>query len=61
EQKAAALKTLSFYQLPRNWRDEAMLLSEVPPVLLAETYADYLAVARSCGGYDPQWESKMPW
>ena len=61
EQMAAALKTLSFYQLPRNWRDEAMLLSEVPPVLLAETYADYLAVARSCGGYDPQWESKMPW
>ncbi|KAB8044363.1 DUF4132 domain-containing protein [Janthinobacterium aquaticum] len=61
EQMAAALKTLSFYQLPRNWRDEAMLLTEVPPVLLAETYADYLAVAKTCGGYDPQWESKMPW
>jgi len=61
EQMAAALKTLSFYKLPRNWRDDACLLTDVPPVLLAETYADYLAVAKTCGGFDPQWESKMPW
>ena len=61
EQMAAALKTLAFYRLPQSWRDEAVPLAEVPPVLLAESYADYHAVARSCGGYDPDWESKMPW
>ena len=61
EQMAAALKTLAFYRLPQSWRDEAVPLAEVPPVLLAEAYADYHAVARSTGGYDAQWESKMPW
>ena len=61
EQMAAALKTLAFYRLPQSWRDEAVPLVDVPPVLLAEAYADYHAVARSTGGYDAQWESKMPW
>jgi len=61
EQMAAALKTLAFYRLPQSWRDEPLPLLDVPPVLLAECYADYHAVARSCGGYDPDWESKMPW
>ena len=61
EQMAAALKTLAFYRLPQSWRDEPLPLLDVPPVLLAESYADYHAVARSCGGYDPDWESKMPW
>ena len=61
EQMAAALKTLAFYRLPQSWRDEAVPLADVPPVLLAEAYADYHAVARSTGGHDAQWESKMPW
>ncbi|MGK5023651.1 DUF4132 domain-containing protein [Janthinobacterium sp. RB2R34] len=61
EQMAAAVKTLAFYRLPQSWRDEAVLLLDVPPVLLAEAYADYHAVASSTGGYDAQWESKMPW
>ena len=47
--------------MPRSWRDEAVPLADVPSVLLAETYADYLAVSKACGGYDAQWESKMPW
>jgi len=33
----------------------------VPPVLLAEAYADYLAVAEACAGFDAGWEKKMPW
>ena len=57
----AALQTLAFYRLPQSWGDTPLPLSDVPPVLLAETYADYHAVARSTGGYDPQWGSKMPW
>lgn len=61
ELMTAALKTLQFYPLPRSWRDEAVPLADVPSVLLAETYADYLAVSKACGGYDAQWESKMPW
>ena len=57
----AALQTLAFYRLPQAWGDTPLALSDVPPVLLAETYADYHAVASSCGGYDPQWGSKVPW
>ena len=57
----AALQTLAFYRLPQAWGDTPLALSDVPPVLLAETYADYHAVASLCGGYDPQWGSKVPW
>lgn len=34
-------------------------LTVVPPVLLAECYADYAALA-ALGAYDPDWKSKMP-
>lgn len=61
EQMPAALKTLEFYPLPLSYNDEPIPLADVPLVLLAETYADYLAVAKTCSGYDAQWESKMAW
>jgi hypothetical protein len=38
-----------------------MPLNKVPPVLLAEAYADYLAVAEACAGFDVDWEKKMRW
>lgn len=62
ENVPAALKTLSFENTTaRNWNDRALPLAKVPPVLLAEAYADYLCVAQACAGFDAGWEKKMPW
>ena len=36
----------------------AVPLAEVPPVLLAECYADYRAVA-ALGSYDPDWRERI--
>ncbi|GAB3169099.1 hypothetical protein GCM10027059_33300 [Myceligenerans halotolerans] len=53
----AAIKDLLFRKLG-TWGDRGVVpLAEVPPVVLAETYADYLDVA-SAGTYDPDWERK---
>ncbi len=35
-------------------------LKDVPPVLLAECWADYHAVAAR-GAFDPEWEKISPW
>ncbi|WP_417070403.1 DUF4132 domain-containing protein [Niveibacterium terrae] len=62
ENLPAALKTLAFENMKiRSWGDRTIALAEVPPVLLAEAYADYLAAAQTCAGFDPEWEKKMPW
>lgn len=62
ENVAAALKTLAFEDSKaRGWSDRNLALAKVPPVLLAEAYADYLAVAQVCAGFDADWEKKMPW
>ncbi|MCL2092472.1 MAG: DUF4132 domain-containing protein [Micrococcales bacterium] len=52
ENTPAATKSLTFRQGRRR-----LPLSEVPPVLAAECYADYTALA-ALGPYDPDWESK---
>lgn len=44
-----------------SWNSNDLPLAEVPPILLAESYADYLKVANSCKGFDPEWEKKTPW
>jgi hypothetical protein len=62
ENVPAALKTLSFRHLDGARYDYAPVgLAHVPPVLLAEAYADYHAVAAACTGFDAGWEKKMPW
>lgn len=62
ENVPAALTQLSFEKMGRRWSSgDALQLSEIPPVLLAETYADYRAAADACSGFDPQWEKKTPW
>ncbi|MEJ1127970.1 DUF4132 domain-containing protein [Variovorax sp. CCNWLW225] len=62
ENVPAALKTLGFEDMKtRGYSDRALPLSSVPPVLLAEAYADYLAIAQACAGFDAGWEKKMPW
>ena len=62
ENVPAALTRLWYETLGRRWSGgEALPLSGIAPILLAETYADYRAVADACGGFDPQWEKKTPW
>ncbi|MDR7017628.1 DUF4132 domain-containing protein [Acinetobacter sp. 3657] len=62
ENLAAVLYDLSFEKKNvRSRRESSMSLADVPPVLLAETYADYLKVADACSGFDPEWQKKTPW
>ena len=62
ENVPAALKTLSFENSnARNWNERILPLGKVPPVLLAEAYSDYIAIANACAGFDADWEKKMPW
>ena len=51
---------LSFERLSGPWKQRAVSPAQVPPVLLAEAYNDYLAVAAH-GAFDADWEAKMPW
>lgn len=44
-----------------SWNTNYSLLSDVPPVLLAECYADYLKLAEATQGFDPDWQKKTPW
>ena len=55
-----ALKSLSFQRLRSPGRRQRVLaLTEVPPIVRAEGWADYLALADICGGgFDPQWARK---
>ena len=52
EQIPAAVERLTFEK-----NDEEIMLAEVPPILLAESYADYVFIAEA-GSFDPEWESK---
>jgi hypothetical protein len=62
ENLPAALKSLYFRSLDgQRYSYRTLPLDQVPPVLLAEAYGDYHAVAAACSGYDPEWEKKMPW
>lgn len=58
----AVLFDVSFEKNQQNyWDRNNLALHDVPPILLAESYADYLKVAQACSGYDADWESKTPW
>lgn len=62
ENVPAALTRLAFEKIGRRWSSgDNLPLADIPPVLLAETYADYRAAADACVGFDPQWEKKTPW
>ncbi|GGY60733.1 DUF4132 domain-containing protein [Pseudoduganella albidiflava] len=61
ENVPAAVKTLAFQAItPRGQADSQLPLAQVPPVLLAEAYGDYHAVAAS-SRFDEHWQKKVPW
>jgi hypothetical protein len=53
EQIAAAVTDLFF----RSKSGQELPLAQVPPVLAAESYADYIHVAEA-GAFDPEWQAK---
>lgn len=58
----AVLFDLSFEKNQQDyWNRNSVELKNIPPILLAESYADYLKVAEACAGFDPEWEKKTPW
>jgi HEAT repeat protein len=65
ENVPAALTTMGFTRLSksRSWFSESdqLPLKDIPPILLSEVMADYRALADKSGGYDEDWESKIPW
>lgn len=57
ENNPVALKELRFAKAGHRGK---YLLKDVPPVMLAECWADYHAVAAK-GQFDPEWEKIAPW
>jgi hypothetical protein len=61
ENVAAAITELYFEKISGNrWNTKRLSIGEVPPVLLGEAYADYVAAA-SVGVFDEGWKKKVPW
>jgi len=61
ENNPVALKALRFRRIGDGRYDGAVVkLGDVPPVLLAECWSDFHAMADK-GWFDPEWEKKAPW
>ena len=54
------LSNLSF-STKKGFEDKVIALDKLPKVLLAEGYANYMAVANACSGFDPNWKDKLIW
>ncbi|OCG08645.1 DUF4132 domain-containing protein [Gilliamella apicola] len=52
------LSNLSFSS-KKGFEDKVIALDKLPKVLLAEGYANYMAVANACSGFDPNWKDKL--
>lgn len=50
-----------YFSKKQGKNGNAIDINDVPPVLLAEAYADYMAVANASSGFDPEWEKKGLW
>jgi hypothetical protein len=62
ENLTAVLYELRFEENKGNyWNRKSHTLDQVPPILLAESYADYHKLADACIGFDAEWEKKSPW
>lgn len=58
ENRQAALQSLTFRRLAAGGGGRQMMLGEVPPVLLAESWRDLHDIAEKGSGFDPGWEAK---
>ena len=48
-----------YFSSKKGFKDRAIALDKLPKVLLAEGYANYMAVANACSGFDPNWKDKL--
>ncbi|MFB8229602.1 DUF4132 domain-containing protein [Cellulosimicrobium sp. NPDC055967] len=60
ENIAAAVTALTFERTARGSGRGTARIADLPPVLVAEAYRDYVAVAEA-GAFDPDWERKSQW
>ncbi|HIE5768379.1 TPA: DUF4132 domain-containing protein [Proteus mirabilis] len=62
ENVTVALLELVFEKGRQSGLDRHKLaIKNIPPILLAESYAEYLKIADACAGFSPDWEKKLPW
>ena len=50
-----------YFSNKKGCKDRAIALDKLPKVLLAEGYANYMAVANASSGFDPNWKDKLIW
>ena len=50
-----------YFSNKKGLKDSTIALDKLPKVLLAEGYANYMAVANASSGFDPNWEDKSIW
>ena len=50
-----------YFSNKKGFKDKAIALDKLPKVLLAESYANYKAVANASSGFDPNWKDKLIW
>ena len=50
-----------YFSNKKGFKDSAIALDKLPKVLLAEGYANYMAVANASSGFDPNWQDKLIW
>ncbi|OTQ34265.1 hypothetical protein B6D20_13180, partial [Gilliamella apicola] len=50
-----------YFSNKKGFKDSAIALDKLPKVLLAEGYANYIAVANASSGFDPNWKDKLIW
>ena len=50
-----------YFSNKKGFKDSAIALDKLPKVLLAEGYANYIAVANAGSGFDPNWKDKLIW
>ena len=61
EENIPAVLYYIYFSNKKGFKDRAIPLDKLPKVLLAEGYADYMAVAKACSGFDPNWKDKLIW
>ncbi len=61
EEKIPVVLYNLYFSNKKGFKDSAIALDKLPKVLLAEGYANYMAVANASSGFDPNWKDKLIW
>ena len=61
EENIPAVLYYIYFSKKKGFIHRAIALDKLPKVLLAEGYANYMAVADASNGFDPNWQDKLIW